>query len=307
MKEKTKMEKGITLIALIITIVVLLILAAVAISSIQNDGILHYAQNAAKDYNQAAKNEQYALDYLESYLAGTSDKWVQNGTKVSKTTSEGTTTLTVGDYVNYVSGVSGYTDVNGWQVLGAENGKILLMSSKNVVSSQIFKGKDDYLSCVTVVNSLCAPYGSGEHADSTKTRSVNVEDINRVIGYDPEIANYDEYGKEVTYTMAEAGKVAYTSDGLTQTSSATNFTTFDGKVLGTDVESVTIKSNYYIYTGAEYLKDTNSNAYKLMFGNDDAAYWLGSTYQSVESSGVVWYGMQRINRREEGRIGFMGN
>ena len=60
-----KKERGITLIALIITIVVLLILAAVAISSIQNDGILSYAINAAKDYNQAAANEQ---DMLQGYL-----------------------------------------------------------------------------------------------------------------------------------------------------------------------------------------------------------------------------------------------
>jgi len=66
--KKTGMEKGITLIALIITIVVLLILAAVAISSIQNDGILHYAQNAADNWNRAQANEQAMLgDYL-NYL-----------------------------------------------------------------------------------------------------------------------------------------------------------------------------------------------------------------------------------------------
>ena len=68
MKRKTKIEKGITLIALIITIVVLLILAAVAISSITNDGILQYAQNAAKDYNQAVKNEQLTLEGLMGFL-----------------------------------------------------------------------------------------------------------------------------------------------------------------------------------------------------------------------------------------------
>ena len=67
---KTKAQKGITLIALIITIVVLLILAAVAISSITNDGILSYAQNAAKDYNQAVKNEQSMLQEYEDYLTG---------------------------------------------------------------------------------------------------------------------------------------------------------------------------------------------------------------------------------------------
>jgi len=69
--KKTRMEKGITLIALIITIVVLLILAVVAISSITNDGILSYAQNAAKDYNQAVKNEQEMLDsYIGFFETG---------------------------------------------------------------------------------------------------------------------------------------------------------------------------------------------------------------------------------------------
>jgi len=64
--KSTKTNKGITLIALIITIVVLLILAAVAISSIQNDGILHYAQNAADNWNKAQINEVGVLDgYLD--------------------------------------------------------------------------------------------------------------------------------------------------------------------------------------------------------------------------------------------------
>jgi len=64
----TKEQKGITLIALIITIVVLLILAAVAISSITNDGILHYAQNAADSWNKAAQNEAGILDGYLGYL-----------------------------------------------------------------------------------------------------------------------------------------------------------------------------------------------------------------------------------------------
>jgi len=79
--KKTRMEKGITLIALIITIVVLLILAAVAISSITNDGILSYAQNAAKDYNKAVLNEKYYLTELEELL-----KENQTGVKVEKVT-----------------------------------------------------------------------------------------------------------------------------------------------------------------------------------------------------------------------------
>jgi len=67
-KGKTKVEKGITLVALIITIVVLLILAVVTISSIQNDGILSYAENAAAKYNKAVKDEEGLLGYYQGYL-----------------------------------------------------------------------------------------------------------------------------------------------------------------------------------------------------------------------------------------------
>ena len=48
---KTRIQKGITLIALIITIIILLILAVVTIGSIKNSNIITYAQNASKDYN----------------------------------------------------------------------------------------------------------------------------------------------------------------------------------------------------------------------------------------------------------------
>jgi len=66
--KRTKEQKGITLIALIITIVVLLILAGVAISSITNDGILQYAQNAADSWNKAAQDEAGMLHNYLAYL-----------------------------------------------------------------------------------------------------------------------------------------------------------------------------------------------------------------------------------------------
>ena len=46
--EKQKMNKGITLVALIITIIILLILAVVTISSVNGNGIIAHAKNAKK-------------------------------------------------------------------------------------------------------------------------------------------------------------------------------------------------------------------------------------------------------------------
>ena len=72
--KRTKEQKGITLIALIITIVILLILASVAISSIQNDGILSYTENVVNKYNQTQRDEQSVIDKYLGYLKG--DEWV---------------------------------------------------------------------------------------------------------------------------------------------------------------------------------------------------------------------------------------
>jgi len=73
-KRKPKTQKGITLVALIITIVILLILVSVAISSMQDNGIFGEAQNAGDKYNQTAKNEQDTVngyvDALNEYFVG---------------------------------------------------------------------------------------------------------------------------------------------------------------------------------------------------------------------------------------------
>lgn len=66
----SRQEKGITLIALIITIIVLLILAGVTILSIQGDGILQNAKNATDVYNQKQLEEQKILDEYANQIDG---------------------------------------------------------------------------------------------------------------------------------------------------------------------------------------------------------------------------------------------
>ena len=64
--KKIKLEKGITLIALIITIVVLLILAATAIAAIQGSDIIKYANDASSEHIIGQEKEQIKLAY-DSY------------------------------------------------------------------------------------------------------------------------------------------------------------------------------------------------------------------------------------------------
>ena len=69
--ETRKKNKGITLIALVVTIVVLLILAGVTIATLTGDnGILTRAQEAKEKTEEAQRNEEAQLADLEDYMNG---------------------------------------------------------------------------------------------------------------------------------------------------------------------------------------------------------------------------------------------
>lgn len=59
-----KSSKGITLVALVITIIVLLILAGVTLSIVMNGNIIGQAQNAVNTYDDQSKNESEKLNWL---------------------------------------------------------------------------------------------------------------------------------------------------------------------------------------------------------------------------------------------------
>jgi len=71
-KEKNKKyDGGITLVALVVTIVILLILAGVSLNLvIGNEGMLTRSKEATNKYEKQAKNEQQVLDDIEDYLNG---------------------------------------------------------------------------------------------------------------------------------------------------------------------------------------------------------------------------------------------
>ena len=88
-RDKTqKNNKGITLIALVITIIVLLILAGVSIAMLTGEtGILTQAQRAKNETENAAQNEAAILDEYNQYL---------NDITKGETTGGGTTESTLG-------------------------------------------------------------------------------------------------------------------------------------------------------------------------------------------------------------------
>lgn len=63
-----KANKGITLVALIITIIVLLILAGVSITFALQGNLINNAQTAVNEYNNAATNEAELLNFINQTI-----------------------------------------------------------------------------------------------------------------------------------------------------------------------------------------------------------------------------------------------
>lgn len=83
-----KENKGITLVALVITIIILLILAGISISTLTNTGIFEKAKDAKEKSEVAEKQQSETLDSYEKELNKyTSDNLEENiGVKFEKNT-----------------------------------------------------------------------------------------------------------------------------------------------------------------------------------------------------------------------------
>ena len=126
-KLKIKQEKGITLIALVVTIVVLLILAGVSISLVlNNNGVISKAKDAKNQYAEAQANEEKHFNEVTDWI----------DTKVGDTTGGGSAGGS-GDSTTKVDGVpipAGFVYVGGTKARG-------LVISDNAADKEKYKGQ----------------------------------------------------------------------------------------------------------------------------------------------------------------------
>ena len=123
-KEKDKQNNGITLIALVITIIVLLILAGVTIATLTGDnGILTKAQEASEDTKRANAEEQVKLAVQASY--GTDGKINMDTLNNELKKIEGLTYKgsPISDS-NKITSLPDTVNVDGYNIMIKENGNI---------------------------------------------------------------------------------------------------------------------------------------------------------------------------------------
>ena len=174
-------EKGITLVALIVTIVVIIILSTVTINLALSDlGIITRAQEAANIIQEAIKEEAVQINEIINDIA------VEDGTTDR-------TELITGAYINYEPEPAlAYTKLNQnntgssdnstsitqekltWQILRVyDDGSIDLIGSPTS-QTIFFQGTLGYNNGVYLMNDICESLYSRENI---KARSINYEDI----------------------------------------------------------------------------------------------------------------------------------
>ena len=115
-----KKNKGITLIALIITIIIMLILVAVSVSILINSGLIGKAKDGAQKTKSAYEQEQrlgesiniegVMYNSIDEIVGGTElHSWTRSGDTL--TCSHCNTTLTIGQTVNYTAGGTGEASI----------------------------------------------------------------------------------------------------------------------------------------------------------------------------------------------------
>lgn len=289
----------------------LLILAGITINlTIGQRGILNRAQEAGRNYQEAAKREG---EQLTNFLKETDDiidglggqskplpenalaKKVEIGDYVAYNPKEGVTDESKLSYTSPVgTGAShgnGYTDIpegqtftveenTKWRVLSKDEttGEVVLISEASMHQFGV-RGAIGYLYAEQEINEICKIYGYGKGANTGKTftyetgdtvegltkgtitgsgaRSITTEDINAITKYNP---NNDERMKAQGYGQEYTHMVFYPTK--TQPNGAS-----------TSATERTDKFTSYYYEAFQYLTDTESVMYKMLFGN---WYWLAS-------------------------------
>ena len=210
MYNSERSEAGITLVALVVTIVVLLILAGVTITALLgDDGIIKKAQDAANAWNEAVINEQESLDNIADQIAnlvngqvgggsgGDDTPTIPEGLEIGSTVSynpSGTYNWQSEYATSYDSSSEYYNTYNvplnsatgesfnlsSWKVLSIDEntGTVELVPSSSTTGTVHLQGAQGYNNGVKLLNDACnALYGNTTKGISA--RSINIEDIEK--------------------------------------------------------------------------------------------------------------------------------
>ena len=146
-EQKNENTKGITLIALVITIIILIILAGVTINlTIGENGIFNKAKQAKEDYETAVNEEIRQIANVEVAIDDIVGGTEENGELTPPTVDS----LKAGDYIKYNSGTNGIITCRVLYPASSEYGLQIISDTS---AKDVELAGEDYAESVRVYNS----------------------------------------------------------------------------------------------------------------------------------------------------------
>ncbi len=322
MKKIKPENKGITLIALVITIIILLILATISIQLLTNTGLFQKANEAKDKTKNATENQAKTLneyeDTMNEYLQGATGEMAEKLADKVK----------VGDYVKYepdtastdsilqeletYSGSDANTtstltqekDLN-WRVLDIQNGQVRLISEIPTISKIELKGFNGYNNAIKLLDNACnVLYNNSKLAN--KVQNLKIEDITNYINE----KDYSKFKTEYGSTNFPISKY-YPNILLKEKNQKVNG--IEGNKLGISQQDEYIKQTEeteadelelkYTYWEKEMNESdfTNSKYYELFIKkgeNNYKNYWISSRCLTINSD----FGCYFVREVENGSV-----
>ena len=307
MKKTFKNSKGITLVALVITIIILLILAGISISALTNTGIFQKAKDAKQKSEDASLDQNTKLDEYENEL----DKYLpkQNENSLAKA-------VKVGDYVAYkpdklddnalttlktnlknYSGASDNTTNSAidiekglkWRVLDVDEttGVVRLISAAPTNKSIELKGYNGYNNAVKLLDDACSTLYNSKLA--TKVQNLKIEDIQDKMKTDYKKID-SNYGNRFTPSYKQYPSILtkekeqkITVGQNTTTGTELDFSeqkTFENQTESKQADTLDVKYTFWYKTmSANDFDGENKEMYYKLFinnGSNYPTYWMSS-------------------------------
>ena len=324
---RERRERGITLIALAVTIVVMLILAGVTIDITLGDkGIINKAKEAAEKMNSAVEQDEAELNELLNELNEVmNSEWDSNieipggnnetggGGEDSGGESAGDLfddgTIQPGDYVAYTpTGLESYV-VNGnysgtgmnqtvtkeelnWRVLDkTQEGKLRLISATPTETTVKLQGANGYNNAVYILDELCNTLYKGENATA---KSLKIEDIQNKMNLS--VWNYNNaasYGSTFNpsnnkqYPLMFAQEMGQIVNGR---SGSLDLSEQPSIMTGTGTASTwTVKYTYWYNQSMGASNYVDPMYHELFHTAATGTYWLSSRCVNAGSSSALFH------------------
>ena len=192
MNNKITKNNGITLVALVVTIVILLILAGISISALTQTGIFGKAKQATEKYKEAEEKEriQTELYYMQIGINTNSDSKKQLGKKLYDKNIENGSKWDI-----IVINDSKKTYGTGWSFI--EKGSKIGNSTAdkawiiNDSTQEIIKLEDDSYTELSYASSVGTTEGLIFNLDPSVIENATKDNINEKLGENVELINFD--------------------------------------------------------------------------------------------------------------------